>query len=525
MANASELNYDTSASALDMANSIFGDGVTVLGASFSGDSRSSAIYSGGDALAPGTTPSDEGVILSTGFARSFTNSFGDANQSGSTSTNTFGVNDDAQFNALAGTRTLDAAILEVDFIPDSDTLTMQFVFSSEEFPEFTTSQFQDMVGVWVNGQPVQLAVGDGDIDPSNLSALGNANLLTDNTPSVANTEMDAFTVTMTLKMDVVPGVQNSIRIGIADVTDSNYDSNLLIAGDSVQTALIAQDDAFSITPDGARTIDVLGNDTGPSGSTLTITHINGQAVAAGDTVTLNTGQQVTLNADGTFTVQADSDVEDINFTYEVQESGSGITDVAFVSVSSIPCFLRGTAIRTPRGKVPVERLRAGDLVDTLDHGAQPIRWIGRRAVPGQGRFAPVRVLAGTFGARHDLFVSPQHRLLICDPWSELMFGEREVLVAARDLVNDRTVRQVESADEVEYFHVLFDAHQIVFSEGVPTESFHPGPQVASMFERRVLEEICALFPELDPETGEGYGATARLSLKSYEAGLLAARVV
>ena len=74
MATAAELGYDTGASATEMAEEIFGDGVTVVSADYTGDSRSSAIYSNGDALAPGATPGDTGVILSTGRANSSTRS-------------------------------------------------------------------------------------------------------------------------------------------------------------------------------------------------------------------------------------------------------------------------------------------------------------------------------------------------------------------------------------------------------------------------------------------------------------------
>ena len=74
MVAASELTYDTSATAMQMANSIFGNGVTVTSASYSGSSYSSAIYSNGDSLAPGVTPGDSGVIFSTGRATNFTNS-------------------------------------------------------------------------------------------------------------------------------------------------------------------------------------------------------------------------------------------------------------------------------------------------------------------------------------------------------------------------------------------------------------------------------------------------------------------
>jgi hypothetical protein len=75
---------------------------------------------------------------------------------------------------------------------------------------------------------------------------------------------------------------------------------------------------------------------------------------------------------------------------------------------------------------------------------------------------------------------------------------------------------------VEYVHLLFDRHQVVFSEGLETESFLPGPQTARSLEGPIVAEICTLFPELDPSTGQGYSAAARPTLKSYEARLLAA---
>ncbi len=516
MVAASELTYNQGASAEDMAEAIFGDGVTVVSASYTGANVSSGIYSGGDTISPGVTPSDTGVILSTGRIRDFTNNSGNANQSGSTSRNTNGVDNDPDFNAIAGTNTFDASYLDIDFIPTGDTLTMQFVFASEEYPEFTNSVYQDAVGVWINGSYVPLSVGDGDTDPGNINSGSNENLFIDNTGSDYNTEMDGFTVTMTLTIPVIPGEVNSIRIGIADVSDSSYDSAILIAGDSAQTALVAQDDTASLLGNATNTMDVLSNDTGTG--TLTVTHINGVAVTAGDTVTLTTGQTVTLNADGTITLVGDGTDEDFNFTYSIADGSN--TDTAFVTVSAVPCFVAGTLIRTPDGDVPVEQLQVGDLVETYDDGPHPVRWIGSRRVPAQGEFAPIRIDANTLGQHEELLVSPLHRVLVRDCVAELLFGESEVLVAAKDLVNDRSIRPVEGG-EVEYLHILFDQHQIVFSQGLTTESFLPGPQTSKSLEADIVAEICTLFPELDPDTGEGYSPAARRMLKRHEAVLLA----
>lgn len=519
MVDAAELPIQTvreGTNATDLAQEIFGNGVQVVSASYTGDIDSAGIYMNGDSLAPGVTPGNTGIILSTGNAQDFTNSSGQANQNTNTSTNTSGINNDAQFNAAAGARTFDASYLDVDFIPDSEVMTIQFVFSSEEYPEFQNSVFQDFVGVWVNGQLIEMDVGDGDTDPGNINTTNNINLFVDNANDDFNTEMDGFTVTLSLTLFVTPGEVNSIRFGIADVADSNFDSSLLIAGGSVQTSLVAISDDVNVFPDGTTSFNVLENDISQPGSTLTITHINGQPVSVGSTITLPTGQVVTLGPGGEFTVSGDGEEEDFNFTYTISD---GIdTDTGFVNATSIPCFVAGTMIATPTGDVAVETLQAGDLVMTQDDGAQELRWIGTRAVAATGDFAPILIRAGTFGAHGDVQVSPLHRILIRDSLAELLFGESEVLVAAKDLVNDHSVTR-QSGGSVTYVHLMFDKHQVVFSNGLATESFLPGPQTTKSFEIEIVDEICAIFPKLDPQTGDGYSPSARRRLKRYEADL------
>ena len=413
MVTASELPIETvreGTTATDMAAAIFGDGVTVVGASYNGDIDSAGIYTLGDSVASGTTPGDTGIILSTGNAEDFTNSSGDSNQSTRTSTNTTGESGLEEFDAIAGARTFDAAFLDVDFIPQGNLLTMEFVFSSEEYPEFNNSVFQDFVAVWINGTEVPLVVGNGDIDPGNVNSEDNQNLFVDNTGGELNTEMDGLTITLSLTIPVTPDEVNSIRFGIADVADDRYDSSLLIGGDSVQTALVAVEDETNLFPDGVKTIDVLGNDVTATGGSLTITQINGNDVVAGDTITLSTGQEVTLNADGSLTLVGDGTEEEFNFTYTVDDGQ--ISDTGIVNVSSIPCFVAGTMIATPDGDRAVETLRPGDLVLTHDDGPQPVRWAGQRTMRAEGAYAPIELRAGTFGPHKTLIaVSYTHLTL------------------------------------------------------------------------------------------------------------------
>jgi len=330
-----ELGYDTNASALQMAQTIFGNGVTVVGATYSGAANSSAIYSQGDAVAGNVTPGNTGVIFSTGNADRFTNSNpNQSNLSNQTSTNTTGADNDADFSAIASGSTFDASFMVVDFIPTHDVMTMQFVFSSDEYPEFSNSVYNDLVGVWINGTHVPLSIAT-----ANQTAIGainqpnNINLYNDNTADQFNTEMDGFTLTMTLTIPVNVGVVNSIKMGIADVADSNYDSNLLIAADSVQTFLVAEQDLVTMQDGVTKTVDILGNDINTTPGTLTVTHINGIAVVAGQTVVLPTGQTVLLNSDGTIDITTGSDFETSSFTYEIQSTDADGTCLLYTSPS------------------------------------------------------------------------------------------------------------------------------------------------------------------------------------------------
>lgn len=188
--------------------------------------------------------------------------------------------------------------------------------------------------------------------------------------------------------------------------------------------------------------------------------------------------------------------------------------------AGILCFVAGTVIQTQQGDVPVEQLAAGDQIVTLDNGLQPIRWIGSRRVSGVGRFAPYRISAGHFGAKSDVWLSPAHRVLVTDWRAQMFFGQPQVLAAANMLQNHPGVSCVPQ-DTVTYYHMLFDEHQIVLSDGLASESFFPGPYALSTLEAAAQEEVLTLFPELAHGSG-AYGQSSRTILRAFEVDMLLA---
>jgi hypothetical protein len=128
----------------------------------------------------------------------------------------------------------------------------------------------------------------------------------------------------------------------------------------------------------------------------------------------------------------------------------------------------GTLLGTDRGEIRVEDLREGDAVQTLIHAQQQtIVWIGHRRIdcnshPEPEKVWPVRISANAFGSGlpcRDLWVSPDHAIYVGD-----------ALIPVKYLMNGKTVAQMR-IDTVTYYHVELARHDVVLSEGLPTESY------------------------------------------------------
>ena len=180
---------------------------------------------------------------------------------------------------------------------------------------------------------------------------------------------------------------------------------------------------------------------------------------------------------------------------------NGSTDSVSTPVSAVPCFLKGTKIKTPEGEVAVEDLKVGDMVMTLDHGAQPIRWITGNPVPEhelkvKPNLRPIRIRAGALGTNQparDLIVSPQHRILLRSKIAIRMFETDEVLVPAKKLLEAEGIEIAQDVSPVWYFHFICDNHEVIEADGAFAETLYLGSETVKSIGRDALEEITAIF--------------------------------
>ncbi|MAZ22513.1 Hint domain-containing protein [Roseovarius sp.] len=168
------------------------------------------------------------------------------------------------------------------------------------------------------------------------------------------------------------------------------------------------------------------------------------------------------------------------------------------------CFTPGTLIETAEGPRAIETLRPGDLIETRDHGLQPLRLLPSRHIDAEElqqrpNLRPVRLRADSIAPgvpSRDTLVSPQHRILSQSLIARRLFGKDEVLVAAVALTKLPGIEQAEDLDEITYIHLVLDEHQVVTGDGLASESFYCGPNAMQALSPEALAELQAVFPDM-----------------------------
>jgi VCBS repeat-containing protein len=193
------------------------------------------------------------------------------------------------------------------------------------------------------------------------------------------------------------------------------------------------------------------------------------------------------------------------FTVRMMDSDgrSDIQDVT-MTVNGAVCFASSTLIETDEGPCPIEYLKPGQRIITTDHGPQPLRWIGSvRFSADQLRddetLCPILIEAGAIGPgcpSQALSVSRQHRMLVRSAAARDAFGSGEALVPAIQLVGLPGITVDCDRTGITYYHLLFDAHEVVFGNGAPSESLLLGRQALRTLSAQSITEITALFPEI-----------------------------
>jgi hypothetical protein len=249
------------------------------------------------------------------------------------------------------------------------------------------------------------------------------------------------------------------------------------------------------------------------GDTVTVTLATGTVTYTGITFYLADGREVFTPTDGgilqTGTLAGTSAV-----------SGQGSLDTSGPDGGDLgpPCLTPGVLIDTAQGRIAVERLTAGVMIETMDRGFRPVLWLGQSDLRAAPDHAPVRFEKGAIGNTEAFDVSPQHRIHVGGWQAELNFGQPEVLVSAVHLVGLPGVSRRPPA-RVTYLHVLLERHEIIRTAGTWSESYFPGVSIErheDEIRRQMPKRFAALAATMRREE------LARPQVRGREARVLAA---
>lgn len=311
----SDMNHGVTAS--DMANALVGSGVTVSNVTYTGDARAAGKFSGG---AP-SVGFDNGIILDSGKVQTYPGDppcsrgvegpntcfeqwsvpppGGGPGPAGISNSTAFNQPGDADLTALSGFQTFDASVLQFDFVPQFPTVQFQYVFSSEEYSDFSNTQFNDVFGFFINGtncamvpstnMPVSVNTINNGNDVGGDPTPHNPQFFRDNvrpTPTL-DTQMDGLTTVLTCTATAKANQTNHMKLAIADASDMIFDSAVFLKGGSLISGT-------------AVTTSLKGG--GQSGPIITVP----QGTAVTDSATLTGANAPSATGTVTYTVFADA---------------------------------------------------------------------------------------------------------------------------------------------------------------------------------------------------------------------------
>ncbi len=230
-------------------NILLGQGVTVSNIVYNGHANAIGFFKGNTNLGL-----DSGIVMTTGTVLSPNGPIGPNNLGTSGIDN--GMGGDIDLQTISGVNTFNAAVLEFDFIPSSDTVRFRYVFGSEEYNEYVCGTKNDAFAFIISGISVPLAatnialipgtttqvsintLNNGKIGVNGGGAvncnLNNSAYFFDNeTPPGATIQYDGFTKVLTAMSPVICGEKYHLKIAIADGGDGLYDSGVFLEANSL----------------------------------------------------------------------------------------------------------------------------------------------------------------------------------------------------------------------------------------------------------------------------------------------------
>ncbi len=186
-------------------------------------------------------------------------------------------------------------------------------------------------------------------------------------------------------------------------------------------------------------------------------------------------------------------------SHQTNDGGSTYFAQSSPNPGAVPCYAPGTLIATPDSPRAVEALRVGDLVDTLDRGPMPIRWLraGEQPLEGAAPDArPVLIRAGAFGPgrpARDLVVSPQHRILVGGRGQLAGAFPGERFAPAKALTGLPRIRFMAGKRTIIWHHFALETHAVVTANGCLSESLLLGPMVIGGLTRAQRRRLSAIF--------------------------------
>ena len=196
------------------------------------------------------------------------------------------------------------------------------------------------------------------------------------------------------------------------VTDDGGSSTttLTVTVEGENDGPVTNNDVVAAVEDQSVTFDVRSNDSDVDGDTLTVTHIEGQAIAVGGMVALTDGGAVKLNANGTLTYTPAANVfGQVDFTYTVADGNGGTanasTTINVAGVADAPVLAVGSStVLNPTVGSAIQTtvtLAAGDTVsftwDFVAHDYMPYNDFAFATVNGAAYMLGSVQVVGDYG--------------------------------------------------------------------------------------------------------------------------------